>query len=168
MSTETKSPPPAPQPEQAKPEQAKAAAKVDAKQQRGPIRPLKYSPTKGTDVPPVPPEKYADVGMVVLHYPDDSADCRAACAIVTARGHAAIDLAVQHPGISGSTSMPGVSHRSDYRAEFGGDGLWEHQPIFLVMLRKMIASGDLVWDGESRYVPKQSVNASTAGSAPST
>lgn len=112
-----------------------------------PVRP------KPASTPPCPPDRYAEVGMMVIHYPDLAVDAKPSLAIVTAIGMDAIDLLVFHPGISGGWPQSGVYHREHQADKLSGDGYWMPRPLDVVLTKFAIAQGLLEWDGESRYAP---------------
>ena len=115
--------------------------------QKAPAKP-KPAPTA-----PCPPERYAEVGMIVTHYPDLAIEAKPALGIVTAMGMDALDLLVFHAGISGGWPQQGVYHRDHQADKISSDGYWLPRPLDVVLLKLALTHGLLEWDGESRYVP---------------
>lgn len=107
-------------------------------------------------LPPCQPDRYVEVGQIVLYYPDLAAEARAAPALVTAIGMDAIDLLVFHPGLSGGWPQQGVYHRRYQAEKAGGEGgYWMPRMPDVAALHLAIAQGLVQWDGDSGvYKPK--------------
>lgn len=114
--------------------------------------PYRYAPEKRI-VPPCPPDRYVEVGMVVKHYPDAAGDAKATCAMVTRVGLDAIDCHGVEESFCGMMPFSGVHHRKYQSDRPGSDGFWEPLPLQVAMLTFMIEAGALEWDGDSKYRP---------------
>ncbi len=103
-------------------------------------------------VPPCPPERYAEIGMVVQHYPDAAANAIPTCAIVTRVGMDTIDCNIIHPAVGTLMPFSGVHHMDFQKERIDSEGAWRPLPLQVAMLRSMIDTDSLVWDGESKYI----------------
>lgn len=112
-----------------------------------------YRIEKDRNVPPIPPERYVEVGMVVQHFPDARAGAMPTCAMVMRIGLETIDCHTVHAHQAGFVPFSGVHHIDLQTEKIDNEGAWRHLPMNLAMLKFMIASGELVWDGESLYRP---------------
>lgn len=104
--------------------------------------------------------------MVVLHYPDLADDCQPNMMVVTRVGIDSIDGMILHPNMGSAYPYSGVHHRKYQADRIGSDGHWTPQPMNLAILEFLIETGRVVWDGESRYVPKTKPEPKTQASSP--
>lgn len=132
-------------------------------------RPAKTPPyylEKERNVKPCPPDRYAEIGMVVQHYPDARKGATPTCAIVMKLGIETIDCNIVHPSLGTMVPYSGV-HHLDYQVDkIDGEGAWRPLDMNVAILKFMIASGALVWDGESRYIQPPEVPAPGQPTAP--
>lgn len=118
-------------------------------------RPAKTPPyrvEKEFKTKPCPPERYAEVGMVVQHY-NDPRTKDPTCAVVTKIGMETLDCNIIHPALGTMVPFSGV-HHADYQTDrIDSEGAWRPLALNVAILKFMIAEGALVWCGEtSRYI----------------
>ncbi len=125
---------------------------------RGKTPPYRYE-KDNTAMSAVPPDRYAEVGMLVQHYPD-SRSSTPTCAIVTRVGQETIDVMLCHPEMANMMPFSGVHHLDYQTARIDSEGAWRPLALSVAILKFMIAAGALVWDGDKKYVaPPQPIEA---------
>ena len=89
--------------------------------------------------------------MVVQHFPDACDGTQPCCAIVTRVGMETIDCSIVHPALGTLMPFSGV-HHLDYQSDrVGSDGFWRPLAMQVAILKFLIKTVALVWDGESLY-----------------
>lgn len=116
--------------------------------------PTKKTPAPRPPVSPCPPDRYTEPGMVVQWFPAAGALERAVPALVVRVGLETIDCHAIHESSSGLFPYSGV-HHYDYQSErVDNEGAWKPLARDVALLTMLIDMGLMVWDGQSRYVPK--------------
>lgn len=114
----------------------------------------KPKPPERKIVPPVPVDKYAELGDSVEWYAGADISSPPMVGMITGIGIGTVDLNVFSSHLHNTSPQEGVIHMDDPRknnAAIAEGGGWRHRPLTIATRKLLVEAGILVWDGDQKY-----------------
>lgn len=110
-------------------------------------------PAEAKPAPPVPLDRYVDLGDPVFWFPGADPLIDPMVGIVTGIGIGTIDCNVFTSSLHNTVPQEAAMHMDDpaARTDRNQGGGWRHQPLVLATRKLLFAAGIIRWNGKDKY-----------------